>query len=238
MRYDKQMNENNLIPQTVAVIMDGNRRWAKANNLPVFEGHRRGKETLKNFLRTAKKAGVKNVIAYAFSTENWNRTKEEVSFLLDLMQEVFVAEKKDFLNEKARIYFAGDLSKFPQNLMQKMRELEEESAGFTDISLTLCVSYGGREEIVSAVNKALASSGGNLETITEDLISQNLYTANVSEPDIVIRTSGEMRLSGFLPWQSIYSELFFTKTLWPDFSEEEFLKILEEYGQRERRRGK
>lgn len=218
--------------------MDGNRRWAKARGLPVFEGHAAGKENLKKFLQIAKDSGVKNVIAYAFSTENWKRTKEEVSFLLDLMRKAFVDEKEEFLKQKAKIRFAGDLSKFPEALADKMRELERESEKFSEMSLTLCVSYGGRDEIVHAVNATLAESGGNLETVTEADIARHLYTADVLEPDMVIRTSGEMRLSGFLPWQTVYSELFFTNTLWPDFGEEEFRKILEEYAGRERRRGK
>ena len=215
--------------------MDGNRRWAKAKGLPVFMGHSQGYENLKDFLKVAKKAGVKHVIAFAFSLENWKRSEEEVSFILGLMKKVLKDERETFLAEKTRMYFAGDLSLFPQDMQDEMRKLEEESKGFSDMSLTLCVSYGGREEIVHATNKCIEKG---ITKITEKDISENIYTFGVPDPDIIIRTSGEMRISGFLLWQSTYSELFFTKTLWPDFGEAEFLSILDEFSNRERRMGK
>ena len=230
-----RMDSESKIPNCVGVIMDGNRRWAKAKGLPTFAGHSKGRETLKEFLKYARKAGVKHVIAFAFSLENWKRSSEEVSFLLELMLKAFKEERDEFVGEKAQIRFAGDLSKFPADLQEAMKKLEEDTKQFKDMSLTLCVSYGGRDEIVTATNKCIADG---ITKITDKDISEHLYTAGIPDPDIIIRTSGEMRLSGFLLWQATYSELFFTKTLWPDFSEEEFNKILEEYSNRERRMGK
>jgi undecaprenyl diphosphate synthase len=229
------MEEITKIPNCVGIIMDGNRRWAKARGLTTFAGHSKGRETLKEFLKFARKAGVKHVIAFAFSMENWKRSSEEVSFLLELMLKAFKEEREEFIGEKSNIRFAGDISKFPENLQEAMKKLEEDTKQFEELSLTLCVSYGGRDEIVMAVNKCLAEG---ITEITEKDISKHLYTAGIPDPDIIIRTSGEMRTSGFLPWQTTYSELFFTKTLWPDFGEEEFNKILEEYSNRERRMGK
>lgn len=223
------------IPKCVGIIMDGNRRWAKSKNLPTLAGHSMGREKLKEFLSFAKEAGVKHVIAFAFSSENWNRSPEEVSYILDLMLKAFREDKDEFLKQKAKIKFAGDLSRFSEELRNSMVELENETKNFGDVSLTLCVSYGGRDEIIHSFNKIIEKG---IKKITGKDISDNLYTNDIPDPDLIIRTSGEMRLSGFLIWQSIYSELFFTDTLWPDFSKEEFLKILEQYGQRQRRFGK
>jgi undecaprenyl diphosphate synthase len=228
------MEQTIKVPQCVGVIMDGNRRWAKAKGLPTFMGHNQGYETLKEFLKIAKAKGVKHVIAFAFSLENWKRTKEEVSFLLDLISRIFREERDRFIAEKTRIFFAGNLSLFPEDMQKEMHQLEEDTWDFADMTLTLCVSYGGRDEIVSSVQKCLAEG----TTVTEEAISKHLYTKNVPDPDIIIRTSGEMRLSGFLLWQATYSELFFTNTLWPDFGETEFTNILNEYAMRERRMGK
>ncbi len=229
------MSSETKIPNCVGIIMDGNRRWAKAKGLPTFMGHNKGYETLKDFLKIAKNRGVKHVIAFAFSLENWNRSKEEVSFLLGLISRIFREERNKFIEEKTRIYFAGDISKFPKDMQIDMKKLEDDTKQFDEMSLTLCVSYGGREEIVTATNKCIAEG---ITNITDKDISEHLYTANIPDPDVIIRTSGEMRLSGFLLWQATYSELFFTNTLWPDFEEEEFDKILAEYSNRERRLGK
>lgn len=215
--------------------MDGNRRWAKSKGLPVFMGHENGYQTLKSFLSWAKEAGVKNVIAFAFSEENWNRSKEEVSYLVELIRKVLKEGMKEILESNMRVRFIGDLSKFPEDLVVEMKKIESESEKNDDFNLVMCLSYGGRQEITHCFNKLIKD--GKKEIAMDD-ISENIYTHGIPDPDIIIRTSGEMRLSGFLLWQSVYSELFFTKTLWPDFSKEEFLSILDEYKKRERRIGK
>lgn len=222
-------------PQTVGIIMDGNRRWAKGKGLPVFLGHEQGYQTLKSFLGWAKDFGIKNVIAFAFSEENWQRTTEEVSFLVDLIRKILKEEMKEILSQNTRVIFAGNISKFPSDVYDEMKRVEEESSANTEFTLVLCVSYGGRQEIVKACNALI--SEGKKEINAED-ISKHIYTAHIPDPDIIIRTSGEQRLSGFLLWQSTYSELFFTNTLWPDFSQKEFSAILEEYKNRDRRIGK
>ena len=223
------------IPQTVGVIMDGNRRWAKANGLQVFLGHENGYKTLRELLDWAKEVGVKNVVAFAFSEENWGRSEDEVAYLLDLMRKIFSEGMKEIIANNIRVKFAGNLSKFPEDIVADMKKIEKDSKKNTDFNLVLCLSYGGRQEITECCNKLLKE--GKKEITAED-ISKNIYTCGIPDPDIIIRTSGEQRLSGFLLWQSAYSELFFTKTLWPDFSKKEFLEILREYSDRERRMGR
>ncbi len=229
------MNTQGHIPHCIGVIMDGNRRWAKAKGLPTFQGHARGREVLKDFLTWCKEAGVRNVVSFAFSTENWNRSPEEVSFLLDLIRTILKDERENFIKEKVCVRFVGDISRFPQDIQEGMKRVTQDTEEFTDLSLFLALSYGGRDEIVHAVNECIRE-GINPVTVAD--MSAHMYTYPMPDPDLIIRTSGEMRTSGFLPWQGVYSELFFTDTLWPDFSQEEFKKILEEYSHRERRMGK
>ena len=213
--------------------MDGNRRWAKLRNIPAVMGHTQGYQTLKSLLDWAKDASVSTVIAYAFSEENWNRTKEEVDYILDLFRTVLTTELDTLIQKKIRVRFVGNLSRFPEDLKKLMRSVESQTEQYTDFNLALAVSYGGREEIVHAVN-AQREEGG---VCTVDMIAKHLYTKGLPDPDIIIRTSGEERLSGFLLWQSSYSELFFTKTLWPDFSKDEFLGMMAQYHERQRRFG-
>ena len=216
--------------------MDGNRRWAKARGLPVFEGHRAGGDTLKNVVRWAKDAGVKHIIFYTFSTENWKRSKEEVSYLLNLIGEFMGKELEHFNEEGGVLHFVGDLSHFSGSLQKTFKESEEKTTHNSGPHVYFALNYGGRQEILSAV-RTIVSEKPQTEAITDAYFSKHLQTGNMPDPDIIIRTSGEMRLSGFLPWQSVYSELFFTNTLWPDFTKEEFDAILAEFTQRERRRG-
>jgi undecaprenyl diphosphate synthase len=223
------------IPQCVGVIMDGNRRWAKAKGLPTFEGHRHGYQTMKNVTEWASDAGVGAVIFFAFSEENWNRAEEEVSFLLTLIREIISTQLSEAIEKNIRLKYIGNLSKFPEDIADGLRNAEEKTKNNTGIHMIIAVSYGGRDEIVRAVQK-LVDDGKT--TIIADDIQSHIDTAGVPDPDMIIRTSGEQRLSGFLTWQSVYSELFFTNTLWPDFSKEEFMKMLEEYSGRERRLGK
>lgn len=221
---------------SLGIIMDGNRRWAEALGKNKTEGHIKGYEVFKNFLNWAKDAGVKTVYSYAFSEENWKRTETEVSFLISLIRRM-VENEMDNLKENVRIKFAGSINKFPKDIYNKMLEIEKRTELNTDFNLVLCLSYGGRQEIVDCFNRMIDKNPGIKNITTED-ISQNLYSWGFKDPDLIIRTSGEKRLSGFLPWQSVYSEFFFTKTLWPDFTENEFLEILGEYKKRNRRMGK
>ena len=223
------------IPQSVGIIMDGNRRWAKAKGLPSFEGHRHGYQTMKKVVEWATELGVNTITFFAFSEENWKRTEEEVSYLMSLIRKMLVEETEEALSKNIRLRYIGDISKFSDDIASGMREAEEKTKANTGITLVIAASYGGRQEIVRAVNTMIKD--GKKEITVED-ISAYVDTKGLPDPDMIIRTSGEQRVSGFLTWQSVYSELFFTETLWPDFSKEEFLNILEEYGSRERRLGK
>lgn len=217
----------------LGVIMDGNRRWAKAHNLPIFMGHAQGYETLKSLLEWSKETSVRTIIAYAFSEENWNRTAEEVGYILDLFRTVLNSEITALIEKKIKVQFIGNLSRFPEDIRRLMKSTEEQTLQYTDFNLVLAVSYGGKEEIVHAVNAQCKKDG----ECTVDGIQHHLYTKDIPDPDMIIRTSGEKRLSGFLLWQASYSELFFTDTLWPDFSKDEFLGMMREYTERIRRFG-
>jgi len=223
-------------PNCVGFIMDGNRRWARGRGESTLEGHRKGFETLKEVLGWVRDADIKNAAVYALSTENWNRSEEEVSYLLDLFRDVITNEFDELLKENTRVLFAGDRTRFPEDLQKLMLDAEARSAGQTPYTLVICVSYGGRAEIVNATNKLLAKSADI--PITEEQFARELWVKDVPDPDLIVRTGGVKRLSGFLSWQSVYSELFFTDTLWPEFSKEEFQSILDEYSARERRYGK
>jgi undecaprenyl diphosphate synthase len=221
--------------KTIGIIMDGNRRFARERKLPLLEGHRAGKEKLKEVMRWAKDAGVPNLIVYAFSNENWSRAREEVDYLMEIIRLMFKHELNDFKKEKVRLRFVGERERFSKDIQEILNNVENETKDFSDFTLWVALSYGGRQEIMSTVNKILAAGG---EKITEGDFSKNLFTADMPDPDIIIRTSGEKRLSGFLPWQSVYAELFFIDTLWPALTKKEFLGILDEYDTRQRRFGK
>ncbi len=221
-------------PRSVGLIMDGNRRWARDRGLPSFEGHRRGVEKLQEIARFAFKSGVHEVIVYAFSTENWKRAEEEVSYLLGLLEEYFEGSLRELIDEGIKIRIIGERERFSSKLQELIRHAEEDSASGETGTLAIALSYGGRREIVNAVNDAVAAGKTLIE---ESDIAQALWTSDLADPDLIIRTGGEMRLSNFLLWQAAYAELFFTPTLWPDFSFEEFGAILAEYGKRERRMG-
>lgn len=222
-------------PACVGIIMDGNRRWAKAKGMLPHEGHRAGYETLKKIVTWAREIGVKNLIVYAFSTENWQRSKIEVRFFLALFGTVLKNMSDELHKEGVQVSFIGDRERFPGALQKEMARTEEETRGNKGVRLLVAVSYGGRAELARAVTILAKKKPTD---ISEKDIEDALFTAGTPDPDIIIRTGGEMRLSNFLLWQGAYSELFFTKTLWPDFSKREFNKILDEYASRERRRGK
>jgi len=223
------------IPHCIGIIMDGNRRWAKARGLPVFMGHSEGYKKFKEFIRWARTGGVKYVIAYAFSTENWKRSESEVKQITELLRMVLDTEVESLKREGVKLTFVGDIEKFPADVVKKARQAEKETAHGANIEVVVALSYGGRDEIVSAIKKLTKD---DIHDLTEKSFSEHLSTQGIPDPDIIIRTGGEMRLSNFLLWQSAYSELFFTKTLWSDFSEKEFTGIVDEFSSRERRVGK
>lgn len=231
------MSEKDNIPKSVGIIMDGNRRWAKQKGLSKLEGHNHGGETLKNTVTWARDLGVEHIIFYTFSTENWKRTEEEVSHLINLIGRFIKSELDYFHKEGGVLHYVGDLSRFSEGLQKDLLESAEKTKGNRGPHVYFALNYGGRAEILSAVKKIVRENPKE-EEITEEYFSKHLQTGLMPDPDIIIRTSGEKRLSGFLPWQGVYSELFFTETLWPDFSKEEFERIIEEYGNRERRLGK
>ncbi len=224
------------IPKTIGIIMDGNRRWAKENNLPSLEGHRRGYEKLKEVVDWCDKAGIKNLVVYGFSTENWNRAKEEVDYLMDLFRTLLLNDAEEMKKKGARMKIVGEKERFSKDIQELMTKAEELTKD-GDATLWLALSYGGRAEILEAARK-ISKKQLKSEDITEETFARELWTDGMPDPEIILRTSGEQRLSGFLPWQGVYSELFFTKTYWPAFSKEEFDAILKEYGERERRFGK
>lgn len=227
-------------PTTVAIFMDGNRRWAKAHGLSVKEGHTAGKDVFKRFIdfypRIRKQWGTKHYIFYAFSTENWNRSAEEVAALMGIFDKAFDEFREhldDVIAADLRIVFIGQRDVLSASLQKKMAALERDTAQCSG-TLALAISYGGRADIVQAA-QSLAEEGVE---ISEASIGKRLWTRNLPEVDLIIRPGGERRLSNFLLWNSAYSELFFTDTLWPDFGEKELEKIFEDYASRERRRGK
>jgi undecaprenyl diphosphate synthase len=228
------MNENSRI-ECIGIIMDGNRRWARAQDKPVFEGHSEGYKKLQEMVRWAREAGIPHMVAYAFSTENWQRSEEEVGYLLKLFRSILENEIKKMVSERIRVRFIGDRSRFGEEVQKMMEKMETETAAAYDITLHLAMSYGGRAEILAAV-KALLEEEATV--VSEEAFANNLWSHPMPDPDLIIRTGGEKRLSGFLPWQSVYSELFFSDSFWPAFSKEEFDSILAEFAQRERRRGK
>ena len=225
----------------IAIIMDGNGRWAKKRNLPRSAGHKKGAETLQKIASAAADLGVEYLTVYAFSTENWKRDQAEVDYLMNLLREYLKSEFKEVKEKGARILFIGERQMLAPDIVAAMEKLENETAENKKFTFCIALSYGSRAEILSAVKKAgkdIASGKLHEKDLTEETFSKFLYTADMPDPDILIRTSGEQRISNYLLWQIAYSELFFTNTLWPDFSAEELKKIVEEFNLRERRYGK
>jgi undecaprenyl diphosphate synthase len=214
--------------------MDGNRRWAKENNLLTLAGHTAGKDVFYDVTTWIADMGIPHAVFYAFSTENWLRDQEEVGYLMNLFGSFIETLLLDVEKKKVSVQFIGNRNNFSVELQARMLELEEKSAQFTLTTIWVALSYGGRAEIVSAVNKAVVAG----VTVTEASFPELLSTADMPDPDLIIRTGGEKRLSNFLPWQSVYSELFFSDTLWPAFTKDEFTRIVAQYGDRQRRRGK
>ena len=229
------------LPQHVAAIMDGNGRWAKKRGLPRIMGHRRGVETLKDLLRCCKDWGIPALTVYAFSTENWGRPIEEVDFLMTLFESVLQRELNEMIAEDVRIEFVGDLNALAPSLRQEIAKAKLATQHNQGVRFTIATNYGGRQEIVRACQSIAAEvqrGGIEIADIDENTLSQHLYTADLPDPDLLIRTSGEMRLSNFLLWQLAYAELHISDTLWPDFDRHSFHQALLDFQQRQRRFGK
>ncbi|MEI6970511.1 MAG: isoprenyl transferase [bacterium] len=229
------------VPLHVAIVMDGNGRWAKQRGLPRIKGHEQGAESVRAVMRAARTAGIKYLTLYAFSVENWSRPKAEVNFLMRLIPRFAEYHEKDLHENKTRLRAMGRLADIPGKSLGAITAVMKRTEKYQDRHLILALSYGSRTEIVEAVKRIAGQvKSGNLEPedITETTVSANLYMPDVPDPDLIIRTSGEMRLSNFLLWQASYSELYVTDTLWPDFREADFRKALDAYAKRQRRFGK
>lgn len=218
----------------IAIIMDGNRRWAKEKNLPSALGHKKGVDALKETLRACDEYGIKYLTVYAFSTENWNRKPEEVSFLMDLLGQTIKNELNEMHKNNVVINFIGDISKLNPNLQKILAKAVNKTKNNSGVNLQIAFNYGSRAEIVRAVNQIIKSGK---KDITEETISQNLYTSNIPDPDLLIRTGGEMRVSNYLLWQIAYSEFIVIPEFWPDFNKKKLAECIEEYKKRNRRFG-
>ncbi len=224
----------NKIPTHVGIIMDGNGRWARKRGLPRIEGHKAGAKVTEEIVKEAKRLGIKFLSLFSFSTENWRRPKEEIDFLFHLMYEYTKSKIDLFLENDIRFKAIGRIEELPDFLKEGFNEIEEITKNCSSMTTVFAVNYGGRREIVDAVNKALKKGETHIE---ENDIRENLYYPELPDLDLLIRTSGEMRISNFLLWQSVYAELWFTETLWPDFTADEFRKAIESFSKRERRFG-
>ncbi len=229
-------DEKKPVPHHLGLILDGNRRWAKANGLDPNEGHKRGYENLKTIARSAFERGVKVVSAYVFSTENWKRSKEEVGYLMKLLEWVVTNEVKELDKEGVRIVWIGSRQDLSPKLLSKIDGVVEQTSRNTKGTLALCLNHGGHREVTEAVQR-IVESGVRAEDITEELIGQNIDGADVPPIDLLVRTSGEQRLSNFMLWRAAYSELLFRSEHWPDFSEQSLDECLLEYEKRQRRFG-
>ena len=235
---DKLIKEK--LPRHVAIIMDGNGRWAEKKNLTRIQGHIKGIESVRNIVTFCRELEIPFLTLYAFSEENWGRPKEEVSALMELLKRYLIEELEEMDKYQIKLKAIGELSRLPLDVYETLIDIIEKTKDHCGMTLVLALSYGGRSEIINAVKKIIKSLSKrdiNIDEITPELFSHFLYTNDIPDPDLLIRTSGELRISNFLLWQSAYTEFYFTKTLWPDFDKEEFLKALIDYQSRERRFG-
>lgn len=231
----------NRLPQHIAIIMDGNRTWAREKGLDPKLGHKEGAKTLEKIVRYANKIGIKYLTVYAFSTENWNRTKEEVGALMLLLGNYLDDFSKRADTENVKIHVIGDVSALSSNLQNSINKAIERTKNNTGVVFNVAFNYGGRAELVMAtkkIAKLIQNKEMSMEDITEETITNNLYTSGQPDPELLIRTSGQIRTSGFLPWQTIYSEFVFVKKNWPDFTEEDLLETIKEYQTRTIKKGK
>jgi undecaprenyl diphosphate synthase len=236
-----KIKQSGKCPDHVAIIMDGNGRWAGKRGLPRTDGHIEGVKAVRRVVETATEIGVKYITLYTFSIENWNRPKDEVASLMELLSKTTLEELDDLMTNNVRLIATGRIDELPMVRRKVLRTAIKMTAKNSGLTLNLALNYGGRTEIIDAV-RAIAKEVGNgkvtLEQIDEKLISSHLYTADLPDPDLLIRTSGEMRLSNFLIWQTSYTEIYITDTLWPDFGKEDFVAAVKEYIKRDRRFGR
>jgi len=225
------------LPQHVAMIMDGNGRWALSRGLPRLAGHKAGTENLRRVIRSTVEFGVKYLTIYAFSTENWGRPMEEVRGLMSILEDVIDKELAELSGEGVQLRHIGRLERLPKKLQTKVLSAIELTKNNDRLTLNVAFNYGGRDEIVNAIQKIM-KDGISAENVTDELVGRYLYTAGVPDPDLIIRTSGELRVSNFLIWQAAYSEWYVTPTYWPDFDKDEYRRALETFAQRDRRYGK
>lgn len=227
------------VPRHIAIIMDGNGRWAQKKGLQRIKGHYNGAKIIRHLTDIASELGVKHLTLYCFSTENWRRPLEEVNFLMDLIRNYLIEQANDMVKEGVRLTTIGDTSTLPDKVKAELIRVKEMTKDCSKITLNLALNYGGRDEIVHAVNALVADvkAGKRDEDITEEIFEQYLYTNFLPDPDLLIRTSGEIRLSNFLPWQTAYTEFYFTDVNWPDFSDDDFYTAILEYQRRNRRFG-
>ena len=228
------------LPHHLAIIMDGNGRWAEKRSLDRVEGHRQGAESVRAIVRASREIGVPYLTLFAFSSENWNRPQSEVDALMILLENYLSSELQEMLEKQIRLLAVGELSRLPNGVQTTLYDTMKKTAHGTGMTLTLALSYGGRDDILQAIRRLMLHCQDRSlppQEITEELFSRFLWTANLPDPDLLIRTSGEMRISNFLLWQLAYAEIYFTPTLWPDFSKEEFIQALLSYQNRERRFG-
>ncbi|MEE0897709.1 MAG: isoprenyl transferase [Acutalibacteraceae bacterium] len=231
----KKKEQERLLPTHIAIIMDGNGRWAKKRSLPRTAGHVAGAKTFKTIARYCNKIGLKYLTVYAFSTENWKRPEDEVKSIMNLLRD-YLKDAENFKDENIKVNFIGDRTPLAEDIKALMKKNEDGSKDATGLTLNIAINYGGRDEITNAVKK-IVNSGVNAEDITEDLISQNLYTYGIPDPDLIIRPNGEYRLSNYLIWQSAYAEYWFSDILWPDFTPQHLEKAINDYNHRNRRFG-
>lgn len=228
------------LPKHIAIIMDGNRRWAKENELTTKEGHKKGAKNLEEISEFCNEIGIKYLTVYAFSTENWKRSKQEVSTIMFILKAHLDSFNKKNENKNIKVNILGDISVLAKSIQDSLLKSVEKTKNNTGLVLNIALNYGGRSEIINAVKKIAQMVKKNkieIEDINEQLISDNLYTQGQPDPDLLIRPSAEFRLSNFLTWQSIYSELYFPKKYWPEFSKEDLLEAIKEYQKRNRRFG-
>ena len=230
------MEKEKNIPNHVGIIMDGNRRWARERNLPTLEGHLKGYEKLRKATEWFFSRGVKILSVYAFSTENWNRSQDEVNYLMKLLSGALAEEKENARRKGYRVLISGRTNELPGDMPEECDEIMNETKGGKTGTLNICLNYGGRTEIIDAIRKMVKNNIG-VEQVHEGMVRKYLYNGDLPDPDIIARTSGEQRLSGFQLWQSAYSELMFIKKYWPDFEEYDADAIIEEYSKRKRRFG-
>lgn len=229
------------LPLHVAIIMDGNGRWAKKRLLNRIKGHEKGADTVRTVVETSRELGISHLTLYAFSTENWERPRVEVDALMTLLIRFLASERDNMMKNNIRLNMIGQFRRLPENVQQKLDQTMKETRSNNGLNLNLAISYGGRAELVRMVKNIATQVKENrleIDSVNEDLVSRHLYTSEIPDPDLLIRTSGEMRISNFLLWQIAYSELFISDTLWPDFTRKEFVEIIKEFQARDRRFGR